>query len=550
MAQRLQSRPLKGGMTMLGACTKKECLHHLASFRFWVGTLLTVILAAAWTLIAAQDFELRRDRYRDRVADHRKELENVSVYSFLQPLAVRPPEPLSVFDQGFDARLGTDVRIHLFGIPTEATGGSRGNELLVALPATEADLTTLVAVVLGLLALLLACDSVIGEREEGTLRTVLAQGVTRRTLLAGKVLGGLLTLSLPLAAALLASSAVLAATLGMAPFQGRGLRILGLVVSYLVYLGLMFLLGLLISLRARSSSRALSASVLLWLVTVIVLPAVAWAAADGLVEIQKAARAAEDRGRQLAAAERRQRNEEFARHPLLRDFSGHTATFFANGPHRAVRYRNGSATYYDALQEYYRFDVESGHRLAESLDEVRRQYEEKLRQSERLGMGLASLSPAFLLDRLSQSFAGTSLEDYDAFLLACRQHRRALITFLQGRGAFRSWRWFTDDAPGRLSPWPQLVGLQPEEVDPAEVRALFNRLSSAEVQPRVQLQTKAVEADLSRRLALADLPRLSYHGPSLLECLRRAAPAGLALLLLLTLTASAVWSQFARYEVR
>ena len=534
---------------MLAACIKKECLHHLASFRFWVGTLLTVILAAAWTLIAAQDFELRRDRYRDRIADQGKELQNVSVYSFLQPLAVRPPEPLSVFNQGFDARLGTDVRIHLFAIPTEAAGGSRGNELLVALPATEADLTTLVAVVLGLLALLLACDSVIGEREEGTLRTVLAQSVPRHTLLAGKVLGGLLTLGLPLAAALLASSAVLAATLGTAPFQGRWLRILGLVVSYLAYLGLMFMLGLLISLRARSSSRALSASVLLWLVTVIVLPAVAWAAADGFVDTQEAASAAEDRSRQLAAEERRQREAEFARHPLLSTFSGHTATFFANGPHQAVRYRNGSAAYYDALQEYYRFEVESGLRLAEGLDEVQQSYGERLRQSERLGLGLAFLSPAFLLDRLSQSLAGTSLEDYDAFLQACRQQRRALIAFLERRGAFRSWRWFTDDPPGRLHPWPHLLGLQPEEVDPAEVRTLFNRLSSAEVQPRVQLQSRAVEADLSRRLALSDLPRLTYRGPGFLACLRRAAPEGLALLFALALTMAAVWSRFARYEM-
>ena len=534
---------------MLGACIKKECLHHLASFRFWVGTLLTVLLAAAWTLIAAQDYELRRDRYRDRIADSRKELQNVSVYSFLQPLAVRPPEPLSVLDQGFDARLGTDVRIHLFAIPTEATGGWRGNEFLVALPAAEVDLTTIVAVVLGLLALLLACDAMIGEREEGTLRTVLAQNVPRSTLLVGKILGGLLTLSFPLAAAFLVSSVGLAATVGIEPFQGRELRILGLAASYLAYLGLMFLLGLLISLRARSSSRALSASVLVWLVAVIILPTMAWSVARRLLDTQEAATLAERRSRELAATERRQLNAEFARHPLLRTFSGHTATFFANGPYRAVRYRNGSAAYYDALQEYYRVEVESGLRLAERLDEVQEQYEERLRQSERLGAALAAVSPAFLLDRLSQSFSGTSLDDYDEFLQACRRHRRALITFLQRRGAFQSWRWFTDDAPGHLHPWPQLLGLQPEEVDPAEVRALFNRLSSAEVQPRVQLQRKAVEADLSRQLPLADLPRLTYHSPSLLECLRRAAPAGLGLLLLLVLVTAAVWSQFARYEV-
>ncbi len=535
---------------MLGACIKKEILHHLASFRFWVGMLLTIILAAASTWIAARDYELRLERYRDRLAAHEDELRSVSVYSFLQPLAVRPPEPLSVLDRGFDARLGTDVRIHLFAVPTEATGGSRGNELLVALPAAEVDLTTIVAVVLGLLALLLACDAVIGEREEGTLRTVLAQGVRRRTLLAGKVLGGLLTLVLPLAAALLVSSAILMVTVGPESYEGRGPRILGLVGSYLIYLGLMFLLGLLVSLRVRSSSRALSVAVLLWLVTVIVLPVVAWSVAGSVVDVQEAASRAGLRNRELDRTERRQLDAAFARQPLLRAFTGHTASFFANGPNRAVLYRNGSAAFYDALREYYRFELESGMRQAERLYAVRRAYEERLRQSERLGVGLAFVSPAFLLNRLSESFSGTSLEDYDDFLADSRRHRLALIAFLHHRDALRSWRWFTDDSPERLHPWPRFLGLHPEDMVAADVRGLFNRLSAVEVRQKVQLQRNAVEADPARRLDPSDLPRFPYRSPGFLECLRRALPEGIALLLLLGLAAAAVWGHFARYEVR
>ncbi|HEV2847227.1 MAG TPA: hypothetical protein VG477_20400, partial [Thermoanaerobaculia bacterium] len=118
------------------------------------------------------------------------------------------------------------------------------------------------------------------------------------------------------------------------------------------------------------------------------------------------------------------------------------------------------------------------------------------------------------------------------------------------RGAFRSWRWFTDDPPGRLHPWPRFLGLSPEGVDAARVHALFNRLSSAEIQSRLRLQRHAADRDPSRRLALAALPRFAYHGPGFLECLRRAAPEGLFLLLLAGLTAAAAWRQFERYPVR
>lgn len=535
---------------MLGACIRKETLCHLASVRFWVAMVITVVLAAGATLIAARDYESRRERYDDRAAAYQRELQSASVYSFVQPVALRPPEPLSVFDQGFDARLGTDVRIHLFEVPTLATGGSRGNELLAALPAAEVDLTTIVSVILGLLALLLACEAVTGEREENTLRTLLAQGVSRRVVLAGKMLGGLLALCLPLAAALFVSFAVVALTVGAAPYEGRGLRVAGLVASYLIYLALMFLLGLLVSLRARSSSRALGVAVLLWLVTVIVLPQVAWTAAGSLVDTREAASRAETRKRELAEEESRRLSAAFARHPLRRTFNGHTAISYTKGPHRAVRYRNGSAAYYDALREYFGSEVRSGIGQAQRAYQAQRTHEERLRQGERLGFWLAAASPAVLLDRVSESFAGTSLEGYDAFLAECRRHRLALLAFLERRAAFRTWRWFTDDAPERLHPWPRFLGLRPESVDAAHVHTFFNRLSSAEIQPKLRLQRSAAEADPARRLDLSGLPRFVYRGPGFLECLRRAAPEGLFLLLLTALTAGAAWSQFARYPVR
>src|SRR5215203_1750200 len=121
-------------LKMLGAIARKEVLNHLASFRFWAGALLAIVLAASSTWIAARDYDLRLSGYRERVASAQRKLGAVSVYSYLQPLAIRPPEPLSVLDQGFDSRLGTDVAIHLFAIPSEAKGGQQGNELLASAP--------------------------------------------------------------------------------------------------------------------------------------------------------------------------------------------------------------------------------------------------------------------------------------------------------------------------------------------------------------------------------------------------------------------------------
>ena len=532
---------------MLGAIVRKELLQHLAGFRFWAGAVLAIVLAASSTWMGARDYNLRLSGYRERIANEEKALRTVSVYSFLQPRVVRPPEPLSVFDQGFDSRLGTDVKIHRFAIPDEATGGQRGNELLASVPAV--DLTTVVSMVLGLLALLLTCDAVTAEREEGTLRAVFANGVTRGTVLAGKLAGSLLAIALPLGAALLVSLSIFALEVKAPLTPDQWLRVAGLAGSYLAYLSLALLMGFLISLHVHSTPRALSLSVLIWLIFTIILPGAAWAVASDLVPTEGVKRSTERRISELADQYGGRLATELRRDLLRATVSGHTAISFANGEHRAVRYRSGSAAYYDSLARYYRFEAETGIRHAAAVFELRQRYEERLRAGERLGTALAALSPAFLLDRLSESFAGTSIAEHDRFLSACQRYRIALLSYMERKGAFRSWRWFTDDPPGRLQPWPRYLGLSPEEVAPDQVSRLFSRLSEPQVEARVRRDREAIQNDPSRLLRLEDMPRFSYRGPDFFHSLRHGAAAAGALLILNGIAAAAVWAGFRRYEL-
>jgi ABC-type transport system involved in multi-copper enzyme maturation permease subunit len=532
---------------MTSAVIRKEFLNHLASFRFWAGAVLAVVLAASSTWVAARDYNLRLSAYRDRVADAQRKLSAVSVYSYLQPLAVRSPEPLSVFDQGFDSRLGTGVGIHLFAIPDEATGGQRGNEFLGAIPVV--DLTTVVSVVLGLLALLLTCDSISGEREDGMIRAVLANGVPRRTVLAGKLAGSLLAIGLPLGISLLVSLSIYAFAVRTPLTPDQWLRVAGLAVSYLLYLVLALSLGLLISLSARGSSRALGLSVLLWFLFTIVVPGVAWSVAGDLVSPEGVKRSTEREVADLTADYERLLGRELRQVPLRVAVSGYTALSFASGEHHAVRYRQGSAPYYDALTDYYRFEAATGTRYAARAFALRQPYEERLRQGERLGTALASLSPAFLLGQLSESFAGTSMAEHDRFLAACRSYRSELLAYLDRQGAWMSWRWFTDDRPGGLHPWPLYLGLTPEEVRPDEVSRLFSRLSEPEVEARMRRDREAIQNDPSRRLSLDGMPNFSYHGPGFLDALRHGAAYAGALLILEAFVAAAVWARFERYDL-
>jgi hypothetical protein len=529
---------------MLRAIIRKECQYHLAGFRFRVGAFLAILLAASSATIAARDYNLRLHTWRERVAEHARALSQASVYSYLQPVAVRQPEPLSILDQGFDAHLGTEVVIHVYAVPTVAAGGHRGNEFLVGVPAL--DLTTIVTVVLGLLALLLAGDSVTCERENGMLRVVLAQGVRRSTLLAGKVLGSVLTLALPLGGALLVSLAILSFETVAELTAGHWLRIAALTAAYAAYLCLMFLVGLVVSLGWRSPATALTTSVIVWLTFILLLPGAVWVAAEDLGGVREGRQAAGVQREQMAARHEQRLAAEFRSEPLRATFSGHTAVNFSGRAHGAVRYRHGSAAYYDALSDYFRFEVQEGMGYADEVFAVQQQIQARQRRSERLAAGVAALSPAALLDGLSESLAGTSLAEHEQFLAACRSYRLELIRYLDRKHAFTSWRWFTDDRPESLTPWPRFLGLAPEDVSEANAESLFNRFSDPQVAAQVRRALEAREHDPSQRLRLDDLPRFHYSGPRLLTSLRNGAFEAFALLALNVTAGSVALSLFRR----
>jgi len=529
------------------AVAGKELRNHLTSFRFWVGALLTIVLAYSSTLVAARDYNLRLSRYRDRVASQQQELAALTVYSYLQPVLIRPPEPLSVLDQGLDSRLGTEVAIHGFSIPVEATSAYGGNELLVSLPTV--DLTTIVSVVLGLLALLLTHDAIVGEREDGMLRAVFANRVTRSTVFAGKLAGSVLALLLPLIVGLLVSLGLFRFEVKAVLTADQGLRVAGLVGGYVAYLSLMSLLGLLISLYFSSTSRALGISVLLWFALTIVLPGATRVVASDLVDTETARRSSEREIGELTVEEGRQLGRERRRDPLRASFSGHYAISVANGENRAVRYRNGSAAYYDSLASYYGFEAGAGARSAVTVFAIQQRYEARLRAGERLAGALALASPASLLDLLSEAFSGTSIAEHDRFLAASRAYRLTLLSYMERKNAFRSWRWFTDDKPAALHPWPLYLGLSPEEVPPERVAALFSRLSEPAVAARVRLDREQAQRDPARRLSLDDMPRFAYRSLDFSTSLRQGAAAAGALLFLNTLAAIAAWTRFRRYEL-
>lgn len=189
----------------------------------------------------------------------------------------KPVQPLSAIDPGLDPFLGVFVFLEAHKQqlarhrPIEDASPTRRLGLLT--PATAALL------LLPLLVVSLTFSSFAGERDQGTLRPLLALGITRRALLAGKALGAVVPLLLVIVPAAGIGAVLVWRNAPADPDAAVGARAIGLLALYVAHALIWTGLGLAVSARARSQATALVVLLALWFGNAFVMPPVAMAIA-------------------------------------------------------------------------------------------------------------------------------------------------------------------------------------------------------------------------------------------------------------------------------
>ena len=96
---------------MILTLIRRELLDNLMTFRFAAATFITLLLVVANTFVLIIDYERRLASHNDAVKMHQRQLQEKITYSAGEVRVDRPPNPLSIFNVGFDKRLGNEVRI-------------------------------------------------------------------------------------------------------------------------------------------------------------------------------------------------------------------------------------------------------------------------------------------------------------------------------------------------------------------------------------------------------------------------------------------------------
>ena len=274
-----------GGSAAL-AIAVKDATETWRDGRFrWAAALLLLLLIAAiaggvqhQTQIARQHADAQqaeRDAWLDKGDMNPHAAAHYGAFVF------KPVQPLSAIDSGLDPYLGVFVFLE-----AHKQQLARHRPIEDASPTRRLGLLTPAAAALVLIPLLvvsLTFSSFAGERDHGTLRPLLAVGVSRRSLLAGKALGALLPLIIVMIPAAIIGAVVLYVNRPADPEAPIGARALGLLAVYVSHAVVWTGLGLTVSARARSQSTALVVLLALWFANAFVMPPAAMAIAKAVV---------------------------------------------------------------------------------------------------------------------------------------------------------------------------------------------------------------------------------------------------------------------------
>lgn len=449
---------------MFSVLLQKEIREQIQTFRFaaLLITLFGLTVLSVWVL--GDDYVRRRDTYNKLAEQAAIQTRECKVPSLLQPVVHYPPSALGIFAKGEEKRLGNAVTIDRWAVPRDASDSLMDNELLAAQPSF--DFLAILTVVASLFGVLLTYDSISGERERGTLKQLCSTTTGRGAIFTAKFVAGSLILLVPILISLLMMVLILQFFHNIAFTAMQWLSIALMVLSAFIYGAIFIALGILCSALVRRASISLILALLIWTISVILVPRIGSGLATTIHPLPSPSEV--DSLKKVTEEETRRQAEDQER--LIRSKTkdmGFWGTFSTT--YRQPILRWGTPDAFRLFQEATRIAEPLWQRRAEVVWNLEKEHEAELVAQAELADWLSLVSPSSHLRRIFNTLSGTSYEYYSEFMEDARRFRRAFLDNLESKGYFgRNSLFFVTQIPME-------VGLDPEKLN-ARLDAIRNNL--------------------------------------------------------------------------
>ena len=468
---------------MLSTIVRREITANILSFRFLMGLLIYFALIVTNLFVLTRGYEDRLQSYQTALRENEDKIGQVTRYSEFGLTHMlkcdRSPKLLSIFNEGVDKRKGNTVTVAHGYVPAVAEQHGSDNPYLNIF--SSIDFTVICQVVMSLLGLLFAYDAISREKEAGTLRLALSCAVPRPTLLLGKYIAGMVSISLPLAASFVAGLLMIQFSPYVSFSGSDWIRILLIFLVSMLYVSLFFLIGLFLSARTHRSSITLMFSMCVWVFFVLIVPNLTVLLVEHASPIRSEKsykEQASEQWKQYGAEVKDYLEKRGVEKPLDRTNLGGVGVssgvndYDSGETVSASGFQNEEGM--SIAQECYGFKENLRTEYAEKIWQIRKTYlDENPNRQSLLALNISRVSPTAVYYNAAAILAETDLGSFWRFMEQTRQYRREWVDYLRDEKIFSSRRWFTTEfeAPFDLSRIPRFKE-QSEGIDSSLQRAV------------------------------------------------------------------------------
>ncbi len=260
---------------MLTTIIKKEVLENILSYRFPLFFLICTALILSSFYVNYLDYTKRVNDYNEQLRLTDNALTSSRMWDVISgsvPLkGFRRPSPLSIFAHGFESTLPTYFEFQADG---SKQGDTPFNDESILSVHGKFDFIFIIQMVVSLIVLLFASDTIAGEKELGTLRGILSNSVARHSVLVGKLIGGSVAVWLPLLVTFLLGIVLLSVTAFPLFEPAILIKVIIVFLSASVFILTYFTMGAMISANCARVRTSLVVTLLVWIFFQLIVPKV------------------------------------------------------------------------------------------------------------------------------------------------------------------------------------------------------------------------------------------------------------------------------------
>lgn len=510
---------------------KKEFLNNMITPGFIVGLALCLVLIPYTIHTGIRTYENRLAQHETATKQADDIYQKSQIYAQVNPLAVKPVSPLSIFSKGIMEQTGLCVKLDRKEKPVFSSEIVLLNENPFMGNFMSLDFTAALTILLSLLGVLFSYDMLSREKEQGTLKLSLSNSVSRSTFFFGKIAGIFLTLLPILIICFLIIFLIIQFTPSVRFSASDYGRILMLALMSLVYFAFFVFLGGFISSHTKSSTLSIIINLFIWCFLLFLLPNAAACLGKNITKVEDY--------KQLAFNTQQIDNELFnKRGEIQKTLTEEGFQFVGYNYCAGGDWDGGSMILFTprSTMEYERRKKEIVNPLLlANCDRkwlLQQDYLQQVYRQEKTVRYLSCLSPAEIFKQVSASLCHTGMESEVDFMNRVRTFQDMYYGYFVQSGIYSSYAYFT----------PQKESEIPETSEEGNTQASAWR--------KIAKPESTFDFKSFGYLDTSALPRFAYTQPALAKDLQSQLflLAGIIIVCILLFWFSFV--SFIKYDVR